>query len=198
MSSDIAAHSPSFDSSNSAGPVGATFKGGLKFGLGFALAMIPLMAIFFVGVYFMSTPTSENASLPIERVADRVVIRMEAALNAMIERLREIVEATVRAVFDSANAVTAATIEKTSTELRQISDQTIDKLDERTSALIRSTSALMEEQFTRFGTATIETWNRNTEALISRFIELLNEQSEAISATLSTALQSLIGLLLGR
>ena len=178
-------------------PVGATFKGGLKFGAGFGVAMIPVMAIFFAGVFFVSRPASENASLPIERVTDKLLVQIDVAINQMIDRLREILEATVQAIFDSANWLTATNIDRASTQLQQISDQTVDKIDVHTSALMQRTSALFEESVTRFTNASIATWESSTEALITRFVELLEEQSAQIAEALSGSLRAVLGLLVG-
>ena len=178
-------------------PVGATFKGGLKFGVGFGVAMIPVMAIFFAGVFFVSRPASENASLPIERVTDKLLVQIDVAINQMIDRLREILEATVQAIFDSANWLTATNIDRASTQLQQISDQTVDKIDVHTSALMQRTSALFEESVTRFTNASIATWESSTEALITRFVELLEEQSRQIAEALSGSLRAVLGLLVG-
>ena len=178
-------------------PVGATFKGGLKFGAGFGAAMIPVMAIFFAGVFFVSRPASENASLPIERVTDKLLVQIDVAINQMIDRLREILEATVQAIFDSANWLTATNIDRASTQLQQISDQTVDKIDVHTSALMQRTSALFEESVTRFTNASIATWESSTEALITRFVELLEEQSAQIAEALSGSIRAVLGLLVG-
>ena len=178
-------------------PVGATFKGGLKFGAGFGVAMIPVMAIFFAGVFFVSRPASENASLPIERVTDKLLVQIDVAINQMIDRLREILEATVQAIFDSANWLTATNIDRASTQLQQISDQTVDKIDVHTSALMQRTSALFEESVTRFTNASIATWESSTEALITRFVELLEEQSAQIAEALSGSIRAVLGLLVG-
>ena len=178
-------------------PVGATFKGGLKFGAGFGVAMIPVMAIFFAGVFFVSRPASENASLPIERVTDKLLVQIDVAINQMIDRLREILEATVQAIFDSANWLTATNIDRASTQLPSISDQTVDKIDVHTSALMQRTSALFEESVTRFTNASIATWESSTEALITRFVELLEEQSQQIAEALSGSLRAVLGLLVG-
>lgn len=193
-----ASRSPSGPPSSAVPPGHLNFQSGLKFGTGFGLAMIPVLAIFFAGVFFISRPASENASLPIERVTDKMLVQVDIALNQAIDRLREIIEATVQAIFDSANWLTATNIDRASTELQQISDQTVDKIDVHTSALMQRTSALFEESVTRFTNASIATWESSTEALITRFVQLLEEQSQQIADALSGTLRSLLAVLVGR
>lgn len=183
--------------SSAVAPGQLNFKSGLKFGAGFGVTMIPVMAIFFAGVFFVSRPASENASLPIERVTDKLLVQIDVAINQMIDRLREILEATVQAIFDSANWLTATNIDRASTQLQQISDQTVDKIDVHTSALMQRTSSLFEESVTRFTNASIATWESSTDALITRFVELLEEQSAQIAEALSGSLRAVLGLLVG-
>ena len=175
-----------------------SFKGGLKFGLGFALAMIPLMALFFAAVYLMSRPASQNASIPIERVADQLVVKLEVAVNQMIERLRQIIEATVTRIFNRADAVAASNIILATDRIRDISNETVSRIDEEAVSIVNSASGLMEQQFTRFTNTTVESWRQNTEALIARVVELLNRQAEALAVLIENALGSAFGGILGR
>lgn len=199
-SDDSDAHAPQSpsESSSDVATSSLTFNSGLKFGSGFALAMIPLLAIFFAGIYFVSRPAGENASLPIERVTDKMLVQMDIALNQVIDRLREIIEATVQAIFDSANWLTATNIDRASTQLQQLSDQTVDKIDIHTTALLQRTTALFEDSVTRFTNASITTWEASTEALITRLVQLLEEQSHQLADALSGSLRSVLGLLAGR
>ena len=204
----------------STGVVPSTFKGGLRFGLGFALAMLPLLAVFFVGAYFMSRPASQNASVPIERVANNMLIRMNVALNEIIERLRVIIEATVNRIFNNADVFAAANIPRVGTEVQEILDRTVEQVDENAAAAIDSvqqitnetltridastaetlqtTSALMEQQFNRFTNTSIETWRANTDELITRVIELLDDQAVKLAELFAQLLTGSIGGLLTR
>lgn len=200
--------------------VPSTFRSGLRFGLGFALAMLPLLAVFFVGAYFMSRPASQNAAVPIERVANNTLIRMNIALNEMIERIREIIEATVQRIFENADVFTAVNIPRVGTEVQEILDRTVEQVDENTAAAIESvqqitsetltridasteatiqtTSALMEQQFNRFTNTSIETWRVNTDELITRVIQLLDDQAVKLAELFAQLLRGSIGGILTR
>lgn len=204
----------------SADVVPSSFKSGLRFGLGFALAMVPLMAVFFVGAYFMSRPASQNAAVPMERVANNMLVRMEVALDSMIERIREIIEATVSRIFHNANVFAAVNIPMAGAEVQeildrtvaqvdvntaeaienvqQITNETLTQIDEKTAGAIQSTSALMEQQFNRFTNTSIESWRTNTDELITRVIQLLDDQAVKLAELFAQLLSGSIGGILTR
>lgn len=176
-------------SSNSGPP---TFGGGLKFGLGFAVAMIPLVAAMFAGAYFLSQPATQNATVPIERVTNDLVSKIDMALNRMIDRLQEIVETTLNGILMRADDVAQANIER----LREVSNDTVARIDERTAAVLQSTAGLMEQQFTRYTDSSVQSWRQNTDAIIARIVQLLDQQAQQLADVMERALRAALGSLL--
>lgn len=176
-------------SSNSGPP---TFGGGLKFGLGFAVAMIPLVAAMFAGAYFLSRPATQNATVPIERVTNDLVSKIDVALNRMIDRLREIVEVTLNGILTRVDDVARANIER----LREVSNDTVARIDERTAAVLQSTAGLMEQQFTRYTDSSVQSWRQNTDAVIARIVQLLDQQAQQLADIIERALRAALGSLL--
>lgn len=176
----------------SSGAVPSTFAGGLKFGLGFALAMVPLVAAMFAGTYFLSRPATQNATVPIERVTNDLVSKIDVALNRMIDRLREIVEVTLNGILTRVDDVARANIER----LREVSNDTVARIDERTAAVLQSTAGLMEQQFTRYTDSSVQSWRQNTDAVIARIVQLLDQQAQQLADVIERALRAALGSLL--
>lgn len=176
--------------------VSGSFNGGLKFGLGFSLAMIPLLAVFFAGAYFLSQPTTQNAAVPIERVTTDLITQVDKSLNQMIDRLRQIIEAMVTRFFDRADEVTETATQRAIERLREVSNDTVARIDERTGAVLQSTAGLMEQQFTRFTDSSVQSWRHNTDAIIARIVELLEQQARQMADIMGQALRAAFGSLI--